>query len=695
MSGYGKPRYPASKDNESSQPSSDPMYLAYAQPGFAQPPVLSSSSPYQRQLNEARYATNAVYQPNLPFEESALSFTPLRSRQIQLPDVTSFAPQQGQQGTKIFVNLVSVHDVETISAFTFHAMFATRACPSTVTKLCGQGAYRQYLLTFDAPSFSSTGWTSPLIPLRIQIQDEAGLDLGLKDVGLFTYADLIQQAPEQSPQDSSRKRKFSTESLEANRVPTKRTSTQQLRQGSDDLYGAQAYLQQPGTGYMQQTPLEAESPVTNLMSAYNRSTSQGGYQQQESPRRVSHHLSTSSGSTLSQMRVPSPQTPLWSPSTVIASHPTKSPNLSAPSISRVPSASSPGKTNPLLIRTSTLQQSPSPGTTPAGSTTTATFNPYTMYPHKAILKIHGDLDGMAEDWTEDEFDSKRRLVRFWRSQSGSTINTNFKPVTPEARQPNSICISCIWWEDKKECYVTSVDTIYLLESLVAVRFTVEEKNRIRRNLEGFRPMTVSKGKPDSEDFFKLIMGFPNPKPRNIEKDVKVFPWKILTHALKKIIGKYSASNSSTASAIPTSVGPSYGCATQADVGTDLQSTASPRSGSASTYAADSGMTRISPNTVHGRLSVPFPSAGSGMLQVGHPSIGSYTYQGQSQAGGSSGVISMIDPMHRTSWDVLPYIESNAGSANQALHSMYYPPRTTTNQEASSIGYQMTHTSSGP
>jgi hypothetical protein len=34
------------------------------------------------------------------------------------------------------------------------------------------------------------------------------------------------------------------------------------------------------------------------------------------------------------------------------------------------------------------------------------------------------------------------------------------------------------------------------------------------------------------------MGFPNPKPRNIEKDVKVFPWDILSSALKKIIGKY-------------------------------------------------------------------------------------------------------------------------------------------------------------
>lgn len=104
--------------------------------------------------------------------------------------------------------------------------------------------------------------------------------------------------------------------------------------------------------------------------------------------------------------------------------------------------------------------------------------------------------------------------------------------------PNSIVISCIYREDKNECFVTSVDAIYLLEALVGVRFSVEEKNRIRRNLEGFRPVTVSKAKAGAEDFFKLVMGFPNPKPRNIEKDVKVFPWKVFGTALKKIIGKY-------------------------------------------------------------------------------------------------------------------------------------------------------------
>jgi hypothetical protein len=86
--------------------------------------------------------------------------------------------------------------------------------------------------------------------------------------------------------------------------------------------------------------------------------------------------------------------------------------------------------------------------------------------------------------------------------------------------------------------VTSVDTIGLLEALVAVRFTVEEKNRIRRNLEGFKPYTVSKNKDECDDVFRLIMGFPSPKPRNIEKDIKIFSWASLGQALKKIIGKY-------------------------------------------------------------------------------------------------------------------------------------------------------------
>ena len=191
--------------------------------------------------------------------------------------------------------------------------------------------------------------------------------------------------------------------------------------------------------------------------------------------------------------------------------------------------------NPPLVRTLTLQIHPN------NSGSGSSLNPYGIYPHtsKAVLNIEGDLDSVAAaPWSPEEIENRRKIVQFWRHQIGATINTNFAVVATNERQPNSICISCIYWEEKGECYVTSVDCIYLLESLISVRFTVEEKNRIRRNLEGFRPMTVSKAKADSENFFKLIMAFPNPKPRNIEKDVKVFPWKILGMAMKKIIGKY-------------------------------------------------------------------------------------------------------------------------------------------------------------
>ena len=164
------------------------------------------------------------------------------------------------------------------------------------------------------------------------------------------------------------------------------------------------------------------------------------------------------------------------------------------------------------------------------------------YGYKAVLKINGNLDSMADGWSAEEWAAKRRLVQFWRSQNGNTIDADFDAVPTDNPPKGGICVSCIWWAERQACYVTSVDTIHLLECLVGMRFPVEEKNRIRRNLEGFRPTTVSKGKTDSEDFFSIIMGFPHPKPRNIEKDVKVFPWKILAHALKKIFGKYVGSH---------------------------------------------------------------------------------------------------------------------------------------------------------
>jgi hypothetical protein len=199
------------------------------------------------------------------------------------------------------------------------------------------------------------------------------------------------------------------------------------------------------------------------------------------------------------------------------------------------SVSSGDRSTSQLLRT-TLQRSPSPTTTSVNPRQDTPFNPNAMDLSRAVLKIDGNLDDMVASWSQEEWEAKRRIVLFRRSQSGSTITTQFEPVAIDRRPPNSRCISCIWWEEKKECFVTSVDIVYLLEALVGVQFTVEEKGRIRCNLRKFRALIVSKA--DSEDFFKTITDFPDPKPRIKKVVVRVFPWKNLAHTLEKMIGRY-------------------------------------------------------------------------------------------------------------------------------------------------------------
>lgn len=204
----------------------------------------------------------------------------------------------------------------------------------------------------------------------------------------------------------------------------------------------------------------------------------------------------------------------------------------------------PTTSNNIVLSSTTINETPyikSISHTP--TTSVANYQPYPGLVSRANLEISGDLDSMTKGWNQEEWEHRRRLVQFWGKQQGNKITCSFEPVPQSERACNNsnIVVSCIYWVEQNDFFITSVDCIYLLECLMDIRFSVEEKNRIRRNLEGFRPLTVSKCKPESAEFFKVIMGFPNPKPRNIEKDVKVFPWKTVPYALKKIVTKYTAS----------------------------------------------------------------------------------------------------------------------------------------------------------
>jgi hypothetical protein len=436
-------------------------------------------------------------------------------------------PSQGTAGSTILLHIRTKFDIaNTPDAPVFAFMFGEKRCEAAIQKVDDVDDYYHYALSAQVPPFKMVNSWNPTLMLKLRMEDKNADILGEIDAGKFTFTDMSPGLTYQSVAEPTKKRKYSTEFDEAEDYATntaKRPSTTRLQakpRSMSAAYTAASLSPLPANpslstayalpgGYDLQRP--SYTPQLSQKGLYAVPTGMSMQQTDMKPPHASPGMSSYSQYGPISHRSPAS----------IAATPYGATKMPSPSAVQAP----------VLVRATTLPQ----GASGSGS---QPFNPYGMYPSKAVLKIEGDLNSMTENWTREEFEAKRRLVQFERSQNGSTINTTFAPITPEARPARSICVSCILWEEKDECFITSVDTIFLLEQLVNVRFTVEEKNRIRRNLEGFRPLTVSKAKPDSEEFFKVIMGFPNPKPRNIEKDVKVFPWKILSHALKKIIGKY-------------------------------------------------------------------------------------------------------------------------------------------------------------
>ncbi|GAB0136401.1 hypothetical protein EsDP_00004702 [Epichloe bromicola] len=434
------------------------------------------------------------------------------------PTVLSCQPMSGIFGTKVFLKISSQYDLFSMSSAMpyFSIYFGSEKVPVQDMARDGQDAASfVYSCSVDAPQSMVTGCSGNNVPLSLVVEGPSGEEMSRTGAGSFQYLDG-------SGDDMTR----------TNKLPKHDTAAAgpQIDQASASPKTVHSHLQ----------------PDVSTNS-YDYPSQQGQYAN-TFPQGNGDMITTYRSSSFAEPHYRRPA-PSWSgfgggPGGPLGGAGTRSSmdhsamSSGRPSLTPLPMPSSGSSGTPQLIRTSTMAN---------GAGSNGSYHPVSLYSSKAILKINGKLDTMAENWTQEEWENRRRIVMFRKSQTGSTLTANFRAVPVNERPPNSICVSCIWWAEKGDCYVTSVDTIHLLEQLVAApnRFSVEEKNRIRRNLEGFHPLTVSKAKADSEEFFKIIMGFPNPKPRNIEKDVKVFPWKILEPALKKIIGKYSASPSST------------------------------------------------------------------------------------------------------------------------------------------------------
>ena len=144
----------------------------------------------------------------------------------QNPEITSFTPHYGHQGTKVTVYFRSIYDLDSPQIPTF-LMFGLNKRQSFLQKTAQHGEMYQYALTADAPSLVSTNASSP-VPLHL-VFDDSSTAWGSPSLefGAFTYLDTPAYYPCDSPQETTRKRKLSIETS-PRRTPSKKPSTQQL-----------------------------------------------------------------------------------------------------------------------------------------------------------------------------------------------------------------------------------------------------------------------------------------------------------------------------------------------------------------------------------------------------------------------------------------------------------------------------------
>lgn len=170
------------------------------------------------------------------------------------------------------------------------------------------------------------------------------------------------------------------------------------------------------------------------------------------------------------------------------------------------------------------------------------------------LNVSDKINQMSDNWTREEEMQGRRLVKLTvTNESMSKFCVSADAVSPADYNPRDLVVSCIRWAEKNVDVVTSVDIIVVLEYFVGQAFSIEEKSRIRRNLQFLKPFTITKTNEDSKRLFNAIMAMENPRPRNIEKDLKVFKWADLFVAVSKVLSKYSPNPNREGLGVETSV----------------------------------------------------------------------------------------------------------------------------------------------
>ncbi|KAL8692668.1 MAG: hypothetical protein Q9224_003911 [Gallowayella concinna] len=499
-------------------------FMAYEQQGHAGAPTQCLPGEYDHSQYQLAYSTNTSYHPPSLYGVTQTA-VPESNLQRSLV-VTSWGPEQGHQGTLINVGLQSNYDLALLSTAKPTLSFANNDCPAMLKRLDDPRKFPyQYVLVSEVPMLNTAGSSSSRVLVSVQLRNTSGMTVNTIDVGYFHYNS--QHGPGTgSPQGMIRQRSSFINMAKTYDPAANRAVAQPRSQNSTPGHyrtGSSPYAQRSRPHTHESSPryLPYEMPS-------NRS------------RRRSSTISSESGYPIMDL---TPQEPGWKSSYATDSSYGSRTAMSVTPALQMQSTLVPSiNFEPPLFRTS--QRLKNLNDIKDKNEGRSKMTPkITKVPHSvdARLEIHGNVDSMMDGWTADECKAKRRLVYLWRSQKDNIVHTSFAAWVPEARVPKAECTSCIWWEEEQDYYATSVDVIKICEQLVGGKLEIQEKNCIRRNISNIDkvdPTSIYKDDPKTGAFFSLVMGYTDPKPKNIQKTIKVFPWRIIAPALEKLVSKY-------------------------------------------------------------------------------------------------------------------------------------------------------------
>lgn len=418
MSGYEKSQEPYVYEAAATRPNQNQSYASFAQPSFASQYPDTQARVSHEPSTEMPFIPTSTYESRGAAYQAQFPFIDARSRHDSgAPEIIHYSPSRGRPGDKLSIHLRANYDLTERQITFFFIMFGSRRCETALTKLDRNGDYFNYALTTDIPPHEVTTVLDGQMELKLNMEDEYGRILDVFHVGDFTYTDIGAYPSYSSSQDRSLKRKYSVSSLE---------NSEYLRSPAKRIY---AKPRENSNAYT--TSHSSVSPAASYVQAsLPASFSYGGYERipQQQSQAYTHQASNSkglyavpSGIGIAQPSIKtqsSPSLPSYSPYSA-ASQTGRSPASISATPARTPAMPSPASlANPPLIRTSTIQPA-STAITPAPGHSQA-FNPYAMYPNsKANLKIDGELEKMAEGWTTDEWDAKRRQKNVHRTASVS------------------------------------------------------------------------------------------------------------------------------------------------------------------------------------------------------------------------------------------------------------------------------------